>query len=209
EAAHHPEREHVVAHRIDEGAAELAVFRAGSQRPAQRVDDPAQRPANAPDLLDPERPDLRVRAPEPEPLDRGAGQMALRSLGEDGDASDDVGARLEVRQLLAVSAAALVAGADAADAAMVDEKLRRRGLGQDHRAGLLGLVGQPAAELGERGYAVAVVPHRRRRRDPYGSIARQEVDGLLLDGPVERHLVKPLASSEEPLQRAWVDDGAG
>src|SRR2546423_968626 len=29
------------------------------------------------------------------------------------------------------------------------------------------------------------------------------------DGRVERHLGKPLASSEEPLQRAWVDDGAG
>src|SRR5256885_5281768 len=37
--------------------------------------------------------------------DRDARQMALRSLREDGHATDEVGARLEVRQLLAVSAA--------------------------------------------------------------------------------------------------------
>ena len=42
--------------------------------------------------------------------------MSLRALGEDGHARDDVRAGLEVRQLLAVPAAALVARADADDA---------------------------------------------------------------------------------------------
>ena len=135
--------------------------------------------------------------------------MALRSLGEHSDASDDVGGWLEIRQLLAVPAAALVAGADAADAAVVDEQLRRGGLRQDHRATFLGLVGEPAAQFRQRGDAVPVVPHRRRRRDPDGTVARQEVDGLLINGPVEGHFVQPLASGEEPLQRAWIDDGAG
>ena len=39
--------------------------------------------AHLPDLLDAERPDLRLLAREPEAVDRGAGQVALRALGED------------------------------------------------------------------------------------------------------------------------------
>ena len=86
---------------------------------------------------------------EPEPLDRRAGQVPLRPLGEHGHAGDEVGARLEVRQLLAVAAAPLVAGADAADAAVVDEQLRRRRLGQDHRARLLGLARRASGRAAE------------------------------------------------------------
>ena len=51
----------------------------------------------------------------------------------------DVGAGLEVAQRLAVLAAALVARAHADDRAVLDDQLRRRGLGEDVGAGLLGL----------------------------------------------------------------------
>ena len=209
EAHDHAERDHVVAHRVDERAAELAVLGAPAQRPAHRVDHPPQRPVDLPDLLDAERPDLRVLALEAEVVDRGAGQMALRALAEDGDAADEVGAGLEVRQRPAVAAAAPVAGAHPADAAVGDEQPRRRGLRQDHRAALLGLLGEPAPELRQRGHVVAVVLHRRRRRDPHRVRAGQEVDALVLDRPVERHVRDPRAVAEEPPQPARVHDRAG
>ena len=41
------------------------------------------------------------------------------------------------------------------------------------------------------------------------SVLRQEVDGLVLDGAVERHLVDAFAPLEETAQRPRVDDGAG
>jgi hypothetical protein len=90
EADHHSQRDHLVAHRVDEGAAELAVLGARAQRPAQRVDHLRSGLGDAPDLFDAECPDLRVLALEPERLDRRAGQVTLRSLGEHGDARDDV-----------------------------------------------------------------------------------------------------------------------
>ena len=69
------------------------------------------------------------------------------ALGEHGHLGDDVVARLEVGELLAVAAAALVAGAHPDHAAVVDEQALRRGLGQEHRAAVLGALGEPAAEL--------------------------------------------------------------
>ncbi len=60
------------------------------------------------------------------------------ALGEDGDLGGDVGARLEVAERLAFLAASLVAGADADDAAVLDEQPVARRLGQDHRAARLG-----------------------------------------------------------------------
>src|SRR5205823_5752863 len=104
-----------------------------------------------PDLFDAERPDLRVLTLEPKPVDRNPGEMALRPLGEHGHARDELGARLEVRELLAVATTALVAGADAADSAVGHEQLLSRGLGQDHRPACLRLLPEPAAELRERG----------------------------------------------------------
>src|SRR5437867_10275405 len=82
EADDHPDREHVVAHRIDERAAELAVLAARAKRPAHRVDDLPQWLRNLPDLLDAERPHLRALAAQAETIERGAGEMALRPLGE-------------------------------------------------------------------------------------------------------------------------------
>ena len=147
EADDHPERDHLVAERIDEGAAELAVARLVPKRPAHRVDHPVERPRHLPDLLDPERPDLRVLADEPEALDRRTGEMALRSLAEHGDPRDDVRARLEVGELLARAAAAAVSGAHAAYTAVLDEQPHRGRLGQDRGAARLRLLAQPAPEL--------------------------------------------------------------
>ena len=86
----HPEGQHVVAHRVDEGAAELAVLRARAERPAQRMNHSPQRLGDPPHLLDAERPDLRILALEPELLDCRAGEVALRALGEHRQAGDHV-----------------------------------------------------------------------------------------------------------------------
>jgi hypothetical protein len=117
----------------------------------------AQRLRDLPDLLDAERPHLRVVALQAEPVERRAGQMPLRALGENRHARDDVRARLEVRELLALAPAALVAGADADDAPAVDEQLLGRGLGEDRRARASASLAEPAAELRERRDVVAVV----------------------------------------------------
>ena len=204
----HADREHVVAHRVDERAAELAVLGRAAERPAHRVDDVVERLRDLPDLFDPERPHLRVLALEAETVDRRPGQVSLRALGEDGHLADQVAARLELRQRLAVLAAAAVARAHTAHAPVGDEQLLARGLGQDRRAAFLRLLRQPAAELRQGGHEVAVVPHRRRRRDPQRVLPRQVVDRLVRDMAVERHLRDALALSEQLLQGGRVDDRA-
>ena len=92
----HSERDHVLAHRVDEGAAELAVLRLRAERPTHRVNHAVERLRHLPHFLDAERPDLRVLAVQAEAFERDAGEVALRSLGEHGHARDDVGSRLEV-----------------------------------------------------------------------------------------------------------------
>src|SRR5439155_11567011 len=147
EADDHADREHVLAHRVDERAAELAILGPGPKRPAHRVHDAAQRTLDLPDLFHPERPDLRALPLEAERVERDTGQVPLRALAEDGHAREDVRAGLEVREPLAVPAPALVARADAEDASVLHEQLLRRGLGQDRDAGLLRLLAEPAGEL--------------------------------------------------------------
>src|SRR5680860_252942 len=134
--------------RDSERPAELAELRPLAQRPAHRVHDPVERPADLPDLLDAERPHLRVLALEAEARDRGTCEMPLGALREHGDARGDVGALLEVAELLAASTATLVARADALHATVGDEEPLRVGLGQDRGARTLGLLGEEAAELG-------------------------------------------------------------
>ena len=174
----------LVLHRVDPGAADLAVLRRDLQRPrADRVDQAVQRLGDLPDLLDAELPDLGL-APlaEVELADRGAGQVAPAALGQDGRLGGDVGAGLEVAQRLAVLAAALVAGADADDAAAVDQQLRGRGLGEDVGPALLGLLLLVAVERGDRDDLVAVVLERRRRRDAQRALGGgRHVDRLLVD----------------------------
>ena len=160
-----------------------------------------------PDLLHAERPDLWVLAREPEPLERDAGEVALRSLGEHRDLRDQIRTGLEVSERLTVAAAALVTGPNSACPAVRDEQLLRSCLRQQHRARLLGLLGEPAAEPRQRRHVVALVLHRRRRGNAQRALVRQEVDGFVLDGPVERHLVETLAALEEAPQRARIHDG--
>ena len=113
---------------------------------------------DAPDLLDAELPGLRRLATQLEAVERRLGEVALHALGEHRHAGEQVGAGLEIAELLAVAPAPLVARPDSGDAAVVDEQARRRGLRQDHRSGFLGLLGEPAAEPGQGDDRVPVVP---------------------------------------------------
>ncbi len=112
EARDEADGDELVAHRVDERPTELAEARRRAQRPAHRVDDPPERLPDAPDLLHAERPDLRVLAVQAELVDSRGSQEALRPLGEDGQAGDDVVARLERRELLPLAAASTVARPD-------------------------------------------------------------------------------------------------
>ena len=204
-----PDRDHVLAHRVDERAAELAELLAGAQRPAHRVDDAVERLRDLPDLFHRELPDLRLLAAEGEAVDRDACEVALRPLRKHGDLGGEVGAGLEVAQLAALAVAPLVAGAHTQHAPVRDEELLGRGLRQDHRAALFRLLGEEAAELGEREDPVAVIPHRRRRRDRQRSAAGEDVDRLTRDLAVRREVLHPEARAEEAAQRSRVHDRAG
>ena len=124
-----------------------------------------------------------------------------RALGQHGGLGGDVGAGLEVAQRVAVLAAALVARADAAHDPVLDQQLRGRRLGEDVGAGLLGLLGQPARQLGDRDDVVAVVAERRRRRlERQGPVGAQHpVDRVLGDLAVGRPVLG-LEIGEELLQ---------
>jgi len=188
--------------------AELPVLRAGTERPAHRVDDVAQRLRDLPDFLDADLPDLRLVAAQPEVVERDTGEMALRSFGEHRHLRDEIGARLEVAHRLALAVPSLVARADANDAAVRDEQLLRGRLGQDHRPTFLGALAEPAAELREREDDVAVIAHRGRRRDPERRSTRQHVDGFAVHLAVARHVLDAVAVAKEPAERARIDDGA-
>src|SRR4029078_11164608 len=86
---------------------------------------------------------------------------------------------------------------------------RRRSLGQDDGTHGLGLLREEAAELGHREDDVAVVPHRRRRRDPECRTARQHVYGLARYLAVGRKVGGSQAPLEELAQRRRIDDRAG
>ena len=167
-----------------------------------------------PDLFDAELPDLRL-APlvELELAHGGVGEVAPAALGQHGRLGGDVGAGLEVAELLALFAAPLVAGAHADDGTVLDDQLRRRGLGQQVGARLLGLGLHVAAERGDRDHLVAVVAQRWRRRDADLRLAvGQEVDRLLLHLAEGEALLPPLLAAEvgeELLQRPGPHHRAG
>ena len=143
-----------------------------------------------------------------EVIERRAGQMPLRALGEDRHAGCDVRAGLEVPELLSAAPAAAVARAHAHDAPAVDEQPGGRRLREDRHAERLGLVAEPAAELRQRRDVVAVIDHRRRRRNAQRTLLRQEQHRLAVHLAVERQLVDALAPLEQPLQPARVDHRA-
>ena len=164
-------------------------FAANLQRPAHRVDHAVERLLDLPDLLHAELPLLRVLGADVEVADRGAGEMALacprraRSPWRSGPSrarSSTSSSPSRPRPLspertpttFPSSTSSLYAG----------------GLAEDVDARLLGLLGEPAAELGDRGHVVAVVAERRRgrlQRDRPLAV-RQDVDGVLVHGPVRR-----------------------
>ena len=117
-------------------------------------------------------------AVQPEVVERHVGEVRRGAFGEHRDAGDDVVARLEVAELLAVAPAAAVAGANADDRVAVDEQPIRGGLGQHHGATRFGQLGEPAPQLRHRDDDIAVVAHRRRRRHRERAVAREEVDRL-------------------------------
>jgi hypothetical protein len=134
--------------------------------------------------------------------DRDAGEVPLRSLGEHRRPADQVGARREVRQLLAVAPTALVAGAHAHHGAVVDQQLGGGGLRQDVDAGLLGAAAEPPAELRDRGDVVAVIAKRRRHpRQPDRAAPGHQVDVILRDGAVGRPLPFVEAGKQAPHRR--------
>ena len=202
-----PERDHLLAHRVDEAAAELAMRRAAPKRPAESMDDPVERLRNLPDLLHAERVDLRRLALDPELGDRGSRQVSQRSLSNDRRARADVRSGLERAELLAVTCATAVARPHADDTTAGDEQLRGSGLRDDRHAQLFGSLGEPARQAAHRSDVVAVVQHGRRRRHVDGPFVRQVVDGLVVDRPVERHVVSTQPGKQEP-QRAGVDHRA-
>ena len=143
-----------------------------------------------PDLLDADLPAHRVTG-EVEVVDGGLRQVADRPLGEHGGLGHQVGPGLEVAELLAVAAAALVAGADALDDPVLDQQLVGHGLGEDVGARLLGLLGEEARQLRDRGDVVAVVPEvGRRRLQRDRPLLGQQIDGVLLDLLVDRPIAR-------------------
>ena len=208
EADDHADGDHVLTHRIDERAAELPELPTVPERPSHRVHDVAQRLRDLPHLLDAERPHLRVLAPQVEMVERRAGEMPLCALGQDRHARRYVRARLEVPELLAAAPPAAIAGAHAHHPATVHEEPVGRCLREDGHAERLGLVAEPAAELGQRSDMVTVIHHRGRRRDAQRFSPGQEQHRLPVHLAVERHLVDPRAPLEQPLQRQRVDHRA-
>ena len=170
ETDHESDVDDAVLHPVDEGAAE----RVHVQREAHRVDHGAGGEAivgELPQLLHADRVDLRILSGvQIEDAGELLGQRAARTFGEDGDLRAHVDARLEVRLRLAVLVDALVAGAHADDASVLDEHARGRELGEEIDAHLADDRRQPADHLAEGDDVVAVVlqgrRHDRRRELP-------------------------------------------
>ena len=91
------DRDHVVAHRVDERAAELAVLRL-PVRSGQPIvwTTSSSGFATFQTSFTPSSQTCGSLPREPEPVERDAGEVALRPLGEHGHLRDEVGAGLEV-----------------------------------------------------------------------------------------------------------------
>ncbi len=201
------EAELVVAHRVDERAADLVMLRARAKRPAERVDDPVQPLRHLPDLLDPEGVDLGVLGGELEAVAGGVGEQALDAVAQHRGLGRDLGAGLEVRELLALTPTALVAGAHAAQHAVLHQQALGVGLGEQHDPELLGLLGQRPHEPGQREDVVALVVERRRGGEAQRPRGGEEVDALAAHLAVRAELVERDVR-QQVAQRARLDDGA-
>jgi hypothetical protein len=92
---------------------------------------------------------------------------------------------------------------------VLDEQLRRRGLRENGDTESLRLLSEKPAERGDRDDDVAVVPHRRRRRDAHCRAPGHEVYGLSRDFTVGRNVRQREPALEELPERPRVDDRAG
>ena len=185
-------------------------LRAPAQRPAEGVDDPVERLRHLPDLLHPELPRLRVGAVHVEVVVGGVGEVADRALGEDRRLRDHVRAGLEVAELLAVLAAAAIAGADAFHDPVLDQELGRRGLGEDVDARLFGLFREEAAEFRDRervGPLFAEVGRGRLQRERF--LRGEEVGRVLRHLLVDRRPIARVEVREQPGHRRGIDVGPG
>ncbi len=141
EAGDEADADLVLAHRVDEGAAELVEAGRFAQRPAHRVDDAVKRLLDLPDLFHPELPAHRVGAVHVEVVVGGVGEVADGALGEHGRLRGHVGPGLEVGELFALLAAAAIARAHALDDPVLDQQFGRGGLAEDVGAGFFGFLG--------------------------------------------------------------------
>ena len=95
------------------------------------------------------------------------------------------------------------------DAAVLDEQLVRRCLGQHECAGRLGLLGEVSGHLRDRDDPVAVVAESRGRRNPERALPREEVDALARNLAVGR---KPFdlvrSAAKQATHGPRVHDGA-
>src|SRR5579863_9867614 len=83
QADHQPHRNPISSHRVDETPAEFIVAASRSERPTDGVNHLLKRAGKLPDLLDPERIGLGVRAREAKMCDRSLREVSLRSLPQD------------------------------------------------------------------------------------------------------------------------------
>ena len=209
QSADQADGQHVLAHRVDEAAAQLLPLAAQPERPAQRVDDAVERMVDAPDLLDAEAPHLRHVAVHPEPLEQRAGQVALCPLGQHRRLRVHLDAGLERAERLAVAVEALVAGAHADHRLAAHQQLLCVGLGQHHHAHLLGPLREVPAQLAQREDEIALVVEGRRRGDPHLPALAHDVDRLLAHLAVAAGQRPDLLAGQQVAQRGRVDYGAG
>ena len=142
---------------------------------------------------------------EPEAVERGAREVPLRPLGEDRHlrAMSEPGSNRpscspsRPRPLSPVRTPTT--------AAVVDEQLLGRRLRQDRRPPSSARSREPSAEPRERDDAVAVVAHRRRRRDAQRARRVRKSTDSPRTAPYDGQLARASESSSSQLRAARVD----
>jgi hypothetical protein len=92
---------------------------------------------------------------------------------------------------------------------VLDQELRRGRLGEHDGADSLRLLAEETSQLREREDDVAMVAHRRRRRDAERRAAREDVDRLARHLAVCRQVCRLQPPAKELAQRRRVDDSSG
>ncbi len=111
----------------------------------------------------------------------------MATLGEYGLAGEKLYTRLEARLVLTVHGNAHVAGGDTTHrACLVVQNLGGGKSGENFHTEVLGLLGQPTAQVAQADDVISPVVHLRRRRQAHGALAGQEQETVLGDRRVER-----------------------